>query len=209
MMVFDELAYLETYFVEEQGRGRKMADLYESVQHAANIIPRLYLLITVGSAFVKTKEAPAKFILKDLLDMVKGVQQPTRGLFLRYYLLKTMKDLLPDKGNQYESTDGGDVYDSVEFVLKNLSEMNRLWIRLQYLSSGKDKQQREEERTELQVTVGENISRLSSLEGVTIEIYRGQVLPRILEIIVNCSEKIAQQFLMECVIQAFPDEYHL
>jgi len=51
-----------------------MADLYESVQHAGNIIPRLYLLITVGSAYVKTREAPVKLILRDLLDMVKGVQ---------------------------------------------------------------------------------------------------------------------------------------
>lgn len=73
MMVFDELGYLENHFIEEQKKGRKMADLYESVQHAGNIIPRLYLLITVGSAYVKTKEAPVKLILRDLLDMVKGV----------------------------------------------------------------------------------------------------------------------------------------
>lgn len=51
-----------------------MSDLYESVQHAGNIIPRLYLLITVGSAYIKTGEAPVKLILRDLLDMVKGVQ---------------------------------------------------------------------------------------------------------------------------------------
>jgi vacuolar protein sorting-associated protein 35 len=31
MMVFDELGYLENYFIEEQKKGRKMADLYESV----------------------------------------------------------------------------------------------------------------------------------------------------------------------------------
>ena len=40
---------------------------------------------------MKTKEAAVKLILSDLLDMVKGVQQPTRGLFLRYYLLKMMR----------------------------------------------------------------------------------------------------------------------
>ena len=51
-----------------------MADLYESVQHASEVIPRLYLLITVGAAYVKTKEAAVKLILSDLLDMVKGVQ---------------------------------------------------------------------------------------------------------------------------------------
>lgn len=102
MLVFDELELLGAYFVEEQKKGRKMQDLYESVQHAGSVIPRLYLLITVGAAFVKTKETGVKGILQDLLDMVKGVQEPTRGLFLRYYLLKMMKDILPDKGSAYE-----------------------------------------------------------------------------------------------------------
>ena len=74
MMVFDELALLEQHFIDEHKRGRKMADLYESVQHAGSVIPRLYLLITVGAAYVRTKEAPVKLILSDLLDMVKGVQ---------------------------------------------------------------------------------------------------------------------------------------
>ena len=208
MMVFDELGYLENHFIEEQKKGRKMADLYESVQHAGNIIPRLYLLITVGSAYVKTREAPVKLILRDLLDMVKGVQQPVRGLFLRYYLLKMMKDKLPDKGSQYEG-EGGDVNDAIDFILQNMSEMNRLWVRLQHLSSSKDKEQREIERNELRVTVGENIIRLGHLEGMTYDIYRSVVLPKILEIVVICKDTMAQQYLMDCIIQVFPDEYHL
>lgn len=190
-MVFDELGYLENHFIEEQKKGRKMADLYESVQHAGNIIPRLYLLITVGSAYVKTKEAPVKLILQDLLDMVKGVQQPVRGLFLRYYLLKMMKDKLPDKGSPYEG-EGGDVNHAIDFILQNMSEMNRLWVRLQHLSSTKDKEQREIERNELRVTVGENIIRLGHLEGLTYDIYKSVVLPKILEIIVICKDTMAQ-----------------
>ena len=70
----------------------------------------------MGAAYVKTKEAPVKLILKDLLDMVKGVQQPTRGLFLRYYLMKMMKDILPDKDTPYEG-EGGDVNDAIDFIL--------------------------------------------------------------------------------------------
>jgi vacuolar protein sorting-associated protein 35 len=68
---------------------------------------------------------------------------------------------------------------------------------------------REGERNEVRVTVGENIIRLSSLEGLTYEIYQNTVLPKILEIIVICKDTIAQQYLMDCVIQAFPDDYHL
>lgn len=53
-----------------------------------------------------------------------------------------------------------------------MSEMNRLWVRLQHLSGGKDREQRESEREALRMTVGENIIRLSSLEGVTYDIYK-------------------------------------
>jgi len=120
-----------------------------------------------------------------------------------------MKDKLPDVGSEYEGPDNGDVNDAIEFILTNMSEMNRLWVRLQHLSSQKDKDMREVERNELRVTVGENIIRLSSLEGLTYEIYKNNVLPKILEIIVICKDTLAQQYLMECIIQAFPDEYHL
>ena len=71
--------------------------------------------------------------------------------------------------------------------------MNRLWVRMQHLSSGnKDKEQREAERSELRVTVGENIIRLGNLEGLTYEIYKTVVLPKILDIIVICKDPMAQ-----------------
>jgi vacuolar protein sorting-associated protein 35 len=208
MKVFDELRHLETFFMEEYRKGRKMADLYEKVQHAGNIVPRLYLLITVGSVYIQTKEQPAKDILKDLIEMVKGVQQPMRGLFLRYYLNKCCKDKLPDVGNEYHGV-GGDSTDSIEFLLTNLSEMNRLWIRMQHTGSVKDKTKREKERNDLRVTVGENLVRLSSLQGVTLDIYKSVVLPRTLEIVTVSKDVISQQYLMDCIIQAFPDDYHL
>ena len=45
-----------------------------------------------------------------------------------------MKDILPDKDNEYEGEGSGDVNDSIDFILQNMSEMNRLWVRLQHLS---------------------------------------------------------------------------
>lgn len=35
------------------------------------------------------------------------------------------------------------------------------------------------------------------------------VQPRILEQVVACKDDIAQQYLMQCLIQGFPDEFHL
>ena len=109
-----------------------------------------------------------------------------------------MKDILPDKGSEWEG-EGGDVSDAIDFILKNMSEMNRLWVRLQYLSS-KDKEQREQERSELKITVGENIIRLSNLSGVNFPIYQETVLPKILEMVVQCKDTMAQQYLLEAVI---------
>jgi vacuolar protein sorting-associated protein 35 len=55
-----------------------------------------YLLITVGTVYIKIKEYSRKIILKDLVEMCRGVQYPLRGLFLRNYLLQCTKNLLPD-----------------------------------------------------------------------------------------------------------------
>lgn len=90
---------LENYFKEDFRRGRKMIDVYEAVQHAPGLIPRLYLLITVGSVYIQSHEQGSEKILDDLIEMMKAVQNPLRGLFLRYYFLKMCKDRLPDTGS--------------------------------------------------------------------------------------------------------------
>lgn len=208
MQIFDQMSRLENYFLEEYRRGRKISDLYEKVQHSSSILPRLYLLVAVGSVYIQTRELPAKAILKDLIEMVKGVQHPMRGLFLRYYLNKVCKDKLPDKGSEYD-TDGDGTNDAIEFLLINLSEMNRLWVRMQHTGSIKDKTKREKERNDLRVTVGENIVRLSSLQGLNIQVYTEGVLPKVIEVIVSSKDAISQQYLVDCIIQAFPDSYHL
>ena len=55
-----------------------------------------YLLITVGVVYIKANELSRKDILKDLVEMCRGVQHPLRGLFLRNYLLTCTKNVLPD-----------------------------------------------------------------------------------------------------------------
>jgi vacuolar protein sorting-associated protein 35 len=75
MNVTDELRDMEQYFADEDAReqrgegGRSIVELYENVQHAGNIVPRLYLLITVASVYIRSKKAPAKDILFDLVRM--------------------------------------------------------------------------------------------------------------------------------------------
>lgn len=59
------------------------------------------------------------------------------------------------------------------------------------------------------ILVGTNLVRLSQLEGVDLVMYQQTILPSILEQVVNCKDMIAQEYLMEVVIQVFTDEFHL
>ncbi|XWS45573.1 hypothetical protein CRYUN_Cryun15aG0148200 [Craigia yunnanensis] len=208
MRAFDELRKLEMFFKEETRRGCSIIDLYELVQHAGNILPRLYLLCTVGSVYIKSKEAPSKDVLKDLVEMCRGIQHPVRGLFLRSYLAQVSRDKLPDIGSEYEG-DADTVVDAVEFVLQNFTEMNKLWVRMQHQGPAREKEKREKERSELRDLVGKNLHVLSQIEGIDLDMYKDTVLPRVLEQVVNCKDELAQYYLMDCIIQVFPDEYHL
>lgn len=231
MSISDEMRHLELYLVEEFTKGRKVADLYELVQYAGNIVPRLYLLVTVGVVYIKSNENCRKDIMKDLVEMCRGVQHPLRGLFLRNYLLQCTRNILPDtdedlnksrsemvkgssrySGDAEEQTQGsgaGTIEDSTDFILLNFAEMNKLWVRMQHQGHSRDREKRERERQELRILVGTNLVRLSQLECVDIEKYKKGVLPGILEQVVSCKDAIAQEYLMECIIQVFPDEFHL
>jgi vacuolar protein sorting-associated protein 35 len=209
VQVNDELRGLESYFSEEPAKNRSFANLYELVQHAGNVLPRLYLLCTVGACYIRSKEAPAKLLLQDMADMCKGVQHPTRGLFLRAYLVQSCRGLLPDAGSPYEGGEGGDVVDAVEFLLANFTEMNKLWVRMKHQGGPRGQEQRERERAQLADLVGKNLTQLSQLEGLTFQLYRDVVLPRVLEQVVACKDELAQGYLMQCIAAAFPDDFHV
>ncbi|EGN92708.1 hypothetical protein SERLA73DRAFT_117008 [Serpula lacrymans var. lacrymans S7.3] len=207
MAVFDALRHLSNYLYDAHTQSRHhLADLYELVQYAGNIIPRLYLMITVGSVYMSIPEAPVKEIMKDMMEMSRGILHPIRGLFLRHYLSGQTRDHLPigtDNGP------AGNLQDSINFVLTNFVEMNKLWVRLQHQGHSRDREKRELERKELRILVGTNLVRLSQLDGVDLDMYQQLILPSILEQVVNCKDVIAQEYLMEVVIQVFTDEFHL
>ena len=207
-VILDEMLNVVNFFKEEARRGRRMRKLYDIVQQASNIIPRLYLMIAAGSVAIENDPKLCKEIINDLLGMIKGVQSPTRGLFTRHFFMKMIKDKLPDKGNEFE-TEGCTVEDTVGFILQNLEEMTRLWIRLSANTIGDEKLLREKERGDLKLLIGENINRLSSLEGLSLDLYKQQILPKLVEILLESRDALSQQYIMECVIQAFPDEYNI
>lgn len=203
MSVFDALRHLSVY-LRDSHPDNHLADLYELVQYAGNIVPRLYLMITVGTVYMGIEGAPVKEIMKDMMEMSRGVQHPVRGLFLRYYLSGQARDYLPQgTGDGPE----GNMQDSISFVLTNFVEMNKLWVRLQHQGHSREREQRTKERQELQLLVGSNLVRLSQL--VDLESYKNVILHPLLEQVVQCRDVLAQEYLLEVVTQVFPDEFHL
>ena len=112
MAIFDELRHLTTCIYDLHITGKNnLADLYELVQYATNIVPRLYLMVTIGAVYMRASSeaqqngdlsvSPVNEIMKDMLEMSRGVQHPIRGLFLRYYLSGITKDYLPDNIDKY------------------------------------------------------------------------------------------------------------
>ena len=96
MAIFDALRYLSNYLYEAHTSGRhNLPELYELVQYAGNIVPRLYLMITIGSVYMSVPDAQVKEVMKDMLEMSRGVLNPVRGLFLRHYLSGQTRDHLP------------------------------------------------------------------------------------------------------------------
>lgn len=51
--------------------------LYEMVQYVSGIVPRLYVMITVGAFYIEIKHVDRLNILS-VLDMCLGVQHPVR-----------------------------------------------------------------------------------------------------------------------------------
>ncbi|ORX61609.1 vacuolar protein sorting-associated protein 35 [Hesseltinella vesiculosa] len=209
MMTFDLLQRLLVYFEDiHQSEQQHLASLYEMVQGAGNVIPRMYLMITVGVAFMKQPDAPVPDIMDDMLEMIRAVQHPMRGLFLRYYLGAMTKDDLPTSLDASHRS-RNNIQTSIRFTLTNFIEMNKLWIRLQHYGHSRDREKRLVERNELRILIGANIERLSQLENLSLPIYQADVLPGLMDEIINCKDVLAQEYLMDVCLQVFPDDFHL
>ena len=57
----------------------------------------MFSLFSINVLFLRqTQEYSRRDILRDLVEMCRGVQHPLRGLFLRNYLLQCTRNVLPD-----------------------------------------------------------------------------------------------------------------
>ncbi|KAK5964107.1 retromer subunit VPS35 PWA37_004450 [Arxiozyma heterogenica] len=209
ILVFDSLSILSDYLIDNHPKKHHLADLYELVQYSGNVLPRLYLMVTVGTCYLNFEDTLTKQeILKDLIEMARGVQNPIRGLFLRYFISQRTKQYLLEKVNDtLEVTKF-----NCQFILNNFIEMNKLWVRLQYQGPLRDRDQRTKERKELQILVGSQLVRLSQIieddNDKSFETYSKCILPVLLEQVNQCKDTIGQEYLFDIICRVFPDHYH-
>ena len=178
---------------------RKIAELYETVQYNESALERLYLMITIAPELSNRHLVRVTDVLDDLTDMTRQAQDPIRALFLRHYMLSIYKQYLPDS-NDVETER------SLEFLLNNFAQMNRMWVRIEDIMANDS---RREQRIELSVLIGTNIQRISALRGLNIHNYSSIILPFIAKHVELCEDSIAQEFILQSIIQAFPEEYHI
>ncbi|EAX96786.1 Vacuolar protein sorting-associated protein 35 containing protein [Trichomonas vaginalis G3] len=204
-VVLSELTILKDYFNDSNFfTDRRIAELYEILQYTPSIVARLYLLFTIAPAFVKRGHAKANDIMRDLIEMARGVQHPTRALFLRHFMLHILKEILPDGQRE-----GGTIEDTLHFILENFKQMNVLWVRLEFSLDTKTIEERKLQRSQLKQLVGHNIQRISDLRGLDVAHYKEIVLPCIVEQTKACGEPLAQYYIIESITQVFPVEFHI
>ena len=205
--VVNELIQVHKYMNEEISFGREPWDIYESVQQCRYVIPRLYLTIIAGSVYLEHSPEKCKELIEDLLDIVKQAQSPLRTIFVRYFLTKVMARVLPDEDNKDIKEGCGTILDTIYFLIKNLEEMNRAWIRMTLNASLDEKPILEKERLDIKMLIKDAIYIISKLKGMNNNLFEKEILPKIIEIIFMYDDYISQEFIMECILTDFPESY--
>ncbi|XBW37977.1 hypothetical protein QEN19_003562 [Hanseniaspora menglaensis] len=212
--VYECLTILLNYLKGNHLKLFHLTDIYELIQYSNNLVPRLYLMITCGVAMLHIDDFPHIEILKDMIEMLNGVQNPIKGMFLRYYLLQRSKFIFKNEESESkEKYNNINTEFKVDFLIANFIEMNKLWIRLQYQGQFKEKLTKLKERKEVELLIGYNLVQLTEVldteeEKVAIVLYRENALPRILKQIVSCRDIISQEYLLDIIIHIFPEPYH-
>lgn len=201
--IFDQILQIQSYFRTEIKSGKNILDLYKSVQQCISALPRVYLMIIVGSLILENKKAEINEVLEDLIEACNSVKHPIRGLFVRYFLLKLLKDYITD----------------IDLLITNFKEMNKLWVRMnkiEYFSKNNIKKI----RNDLKVLLGENIMRFALvLNAINLDnkgkkvnkedIYKNKILMPILDIVKESNDETSQEYILVCLIQVFNEEYNL
>ena len=196
--VFDEILQIQSYFRSEIKQGRDALEFYKSVQQCMTVLPRVYLMIIVGTLLIENNDADTNEVLDDLIEACNGVQHPIRGLFVRYFFLKILKDYIVD----------------IDLLMVNFKEMNKLWTRINKIKYY-SKEGVKKVRNDLKVLIGENIMRIAFVlnnikkkeNNSNIEsIFKDKILLPILDIIKKNKNNDSQEYILISLIQVINED---
>lgn len=215
-MVFDEMHFIKKFIKDQSHKENKLEDLYTIVQQVTTLVPRLYLMITIGNLALEENYSLAKKVIADILKFMLCCKSPVKGLLVRYYFTKTLKDYFCNylvdsetiESDNNTITTNNDISDTpsfnnmifiIEVLLHNLEQSCNLWIKVENL----------DDKNNLKHTLGENVFRLANIETLTSEVYSGFILSKLLDIVLSKKDIYLKSYLLDCIIHAFPTELNL
>ena len=204
----------EYYIREKVGKGMKIKYIYESMLQCQYVIPRVYLMIVCGSIFLEFFPIKYREIIYDLLNAVKCVQNPLRGFWVRYFLVKKLKNYLPNNIGLYLDNEEY-FYEyrkiSLYFFMNNIDEMILFALRIRKEIFIDDKKLDEKQRTDICSSIEEIIQDISTFKGLDKNIFVNKILPKFFEIISNVDNSKdfnLEQIIIAAIIKYFNIEYY-
>eukprot|EP00796_Vickermania_ingenoplastis_P004026 gene4026-2880_t len=209
-----------------------VGELFEVAQGIGYVIPRAYLLITIGTLLQQEQHAdigPATSsvswshaVFQEMLLVAKSVLHPLRGLYLRHLLI-TAPFVLPGEAG-YPATLSPEqrpalIKKSTELLVANFSSVVALATRLSVARRAADKEKgiatafksdwtKQKERNELEQFVGASLRRLS-MELLPRTEYCSTVAPVLLQAVVDFPDPSGQQYILASAMEMFPPDFHL
>ena len=205
---------IEFYIRSNVSKGIKIKYIYESVQQCQYLIPRLYLMIISGSVYLGLYPIRFREIIYDLLNAVKCVQNPLRGFWVRYFLVKTLKNILPIKIGEYiDNEEYFFLYRniSLSFLMTNLEELVLFAMRTKKEIYIDVKKIEEKQRINMIQSIEEVIEEISCMKGIDKNIFVNRILPKMFDIIFkveNGNDYYLEQIIISAIIKYFNIELY-
>jgi hypothetical protein len=191
-----------------------MINWYRVAKSAELALPRAYLLLTVGQSYLQMSEEEFEScftscaginsqadVINDIQAQCCAVSEPIKGLALRNAFISIIEPYLPrGNGGNWTLT----LEQSIRLLLEEFSISNRLWVRLRFSAADKH----DLERRQLEGIVARPILLLSTLSELNSDCYLQEVLPVLLSHVTGCRDDMAQEYLMECILEAFSIEFN-
>ena len=205
---------IEFYMRDKVSKGTQIKYIYESVQQCQYLIPRIYLMIICGSIYLELYPIKFREIIFDLLNAVKCVQNPLRGFWLRYFLFKKLKNVLPIKIGEYISNEEYFfIYRKISllFLMTNLEELILSAMRTKKEIYIDNRKIDEKQRINMISCIEEVIEEISFMKGLDKNIFVNKILPKMFDIIFNVENEndyYLEQIIISAIIKYFNIEIY-